>query len=120
MFFQIHSALVPHLLVPSNAAVRHCLVVYASTVNLLIFFWFVMDTLHYYFYVPLHGDMDFLSGTGPIKCESNVYFPFPVFFYLIVFFELTYEAVGMLFALVFYSKVIHYQGETYLTPFVFT
>ena len=39
-----------------------------------------------------------------------MYFSFPVFLYLIVFFDYTYGVVGMLFALVFYSKVVNYQG----------
>ena len=67
----------------------------------------------------LYGEVDFSSFIVPIKCESNVFFSFPFFWYLIVLFEYTYELVVMFFSLVFYFKVLNYQGETYMLTFVF-
>ena len=84
------------------------------------FYWcFVMETLHCSFYIPCHGNLDFLSFIVPIKCYPTVSFTFPVFRYLIAFFECIYEAVGILFVLVYHSKIVKYQGEKYLPPFVF-
>ena len=63
------------------------------------FYWcFVIETLRCCFYVPWHGEVGFLSLVIPIKCESNIYFTFPIFCYLIMFFEYNYEVVCMLFA----------------------
>ena len=67
-----------------------------------------MEMLHYCFYIPYHGEEDFLSLVFPIKCDYVVSNPFPIFHYILVFFQYTYEVVIMLFAVVIHSKVINY------------
>ena len=78
-----------------------------------------MKKLHFCFYVPWYGEVEFLSFIVPIKCESNVSFYFPEFHYLIVLFKYTYEVVGMFFNLVLSSKDVKFQGEIDLLPSVF-
>ena len=117
--FRIRLTLVPHILVLCIATVRHNLVVYAGTVDLLVLLVFCDGNAVFLFLctVAKKGGIFVLFNTN--KMGAQCIFFLPVFRYLIVFFEYTYEVFGMLFALVFYSKVVNYQCEIDLPPFLF-
>ena len=117
--FKICPASAPHLTVPYNTDMRHSLVVYVGTVDFLILLVFFYGTAELIFI----RTMAWRGGIfGPCHFNQTWHqyiFTFPIFYYLVVFTEYTYEVLCMLFVLMFYSKVMNYKGETYRNPFMF-
>ena len=109
--FSDFSTLAPHLLVTWFSSVRHNLVVYASTVNILSLMVFCDGNSALLFIRTLVWEGESFVLYNPNQMWVQCFFSFSVFCYIVVFFGYTYDVVGMLFALVFFSKVVNYQGE---------
>ena len=119
ILFGIRSILAPHHLVLCTTAVHHSLVVYVGTVDLLILLVFYDGNAASLFQCTLTWRRGIFVPCSPNQNRVRCISPLPIYKYIIVLFEYTYEVVGMFFALEFYSKVVNCQGERYQPQFVF-
>ena len=79
---------------------------------------FVVKTFEGVLHVRQHGQVDLASRVVPIDVHAKVSGADPVVVDGIVFLQDGHEVVGVLFAGVFHSKIVHAKGESDGSPLV--